>query len=155
MNYNQCRAGSLHTFHVQGKPSLPTDQHDNSSNNKIHNQQQRQCTIVNYDNMLNRELLQPLTSVFGITHQAHQCNLLVQFTRLWDGLPRNYSFILSKGKRYFSTPKHQDQLCSPPRLYLMGAVGSCPGEILLDCQADHSHPPSAKRKNKWRYTSTH
>jgi hypothetical protein len=71
INYNQCRAGSLYTFHAEGMPSLPANHHENSSKNKIYNHQQWECIIVNNDNMLKREFLQPLTSVFSITHEAH------------------------------------------------------------------------------------
>jgi len=38
INYNQCRAGSLYTFHAEGMPSLPADHHAYSSVIKIYNQ---------------------------------------------------------------------------------------------------------------------
>lgn len=126
INYNQCRAGSLYTFHAEGTPSLPADHHDNSSKNTIHNQQQWECTTVNYDNTLEGTSL-----TLNISLQYNTSSTSVQpastVYKAMGWITKELQFHSQQGqKKFFSTPKHQDQQCSPPRLYLMRAGGSYP-----------------------------
>jgi hypothetical protein len=63
--------------------------------------------------------------------------------------------ILGKGKRFFASPKHPNQLWDSPRLLFNGSWGIFPWKwSSWHYQADHSPPSSAQVKNNGSCTST-
>jgi len=63
--------------------------------------------------------------------------------------------VSNKGVRFFSPPKHPDQLWGPPSLIVQWVLGDLSlGIKQAGNEHDCSHPSSAGRKNKWSYTTT-
>jgi len=58
--------------------------------------------------------------------------------------------------RFFSPPKHPDQLWGPPTLIVQWVLGDLSLQIKqAGNEHDYSHPPSADNKNECSYTTTH
>jgi hypothetical protein len=63
--------------------------------------------------------------------------------------------ILGRGKRFFASPNHPNQLWDSPRLLFNGSWGLFPWKwSSWHYQADHSPPPSGQVKNNRSCTST-
>ena len=60
----------------------------------------------------------------------------------------------SRVKRFFSSPKHPDQLWGPLSFLFIGYWGSFMGVKLQGHEVNHPHPSSAKVKSAWSYTTT-
>lgn len=54
------------------------------------------------------------------------------------------------GKKFFSSLQHPDQFQGPTQ----PSVQRGPGNLSLQCEAEHSCPSSAKVKNEYSYTCT-
>lgn len=62
--------------------------------------------------------------------------------------------LFSRGRRFFSSPKHPDWLWGPPTSCSVGMRGTSPGAKLPEYQPDFSPLSSAKVKNEWSCTIT-
>jgi len=60
-----------------------------------------------------------------------------------------------KGVRFFSPPKHPDQLWGPPSLIVQWVLGDLSlGIKQAGNEHDYSHPSSADKKNEWSYITS-
>lgn len=62
--------------------------------------------------------------------------------------------LFSRGRRFFSSPKHPDWLWGPPASCSVGMRSTSPGAKLPECQPDFLPLSSAKVKNEWSCTIT-